>query len=336
MPVKYDVEANWLLLQPCNFRCDYCHQSEAALGAKAKIFGSIAQWRDGFKATGKTWLIHITGGEPTIYPDFVELCDELCQNHFLSINSNLAHRRILTFAKKIPPERIRFINASIHFKERQKHNSLDVFIERAQVLMDAKFTVLPSLVMTPEMVSNAHAIYEQLEALGLFAIPKVLRGIYAGKHYPLEYSAEEKRIITEYIIRARQSYDDLLTSMEEPPTIDMFSDDRFLRSLEDYRGRLCGGGYKFVKITPDGTVCRCNSRDNLGNVLSRNVKLLNAPKVCDTYFCPYFCEKYSVQPVGSYSRFKVKLLKKFVTMKLICLGWLTASMTFGSCLEMLY
>jgi hypothetical protein len=36
----------------------------------------------GFDSTGYRWLLHMTGGEPGIYPQFVELCEALTERHF--------------------------------------------------------------------------------------------------------------------------------------------------------------------------------------------------------------------------------------------------------------
>ncbi|MFZ0929099.1 MAG: radical SAM protein [Syntrophobacteraceae bacterium] len=306
--MKYDVEADWILLYTCNFRCPYCFFPAPTLSDKIKMYGTAAQWREGFQATGRTWLLHITGGEPTLYPEFVDLCDELTQNNYLSINSNLSHHCIKIFVQRINPERVHFINAAIHLEEREKHYSLNIFIERVHELRDAKFNVLTSLVMTPHVVNNISTIYGQLEANGLFAIPKVIRGTYAGNHYPTSYSDEQRRIIYDHIIRARQKYGSLLTGLGEPPTINMFSDDIFLKGVKDYRGRLCDAGYRFVKITPEGSVRRCESSRVFGNILSKGVRLSDAPELCDTSYCPYFCEKYSVEPGSYYAHLRVKML----------------------------
>ena len=307
----YDVEADWILLLTCNFRCQYCTFPAPALTSKIKIHGTVTQWEEGFQATGKTWLLHITGGEPTLYPGFVDLCYALTRKHYLSINSNLSNDCIKTFSQRINPERVHYINAAIHLEERQKHNSLNIFIEHVYALLDAKFNVLTSLIMTPYVVDNLSTIYEHLEANGLFAIPKVIRGPYAGKNYPISYSAEQRHIIYNYIIKARQVYDSLLTSLSEPPTINMFHDDLFLSGLKDYRGRLCAAGYRFVRITPEGSVGRCESSRVFGNILSKDVRLLDAPELCDTCYCPYFCEKYSVQPGSYYAHLKLKMLKLY-------------------------
>jgi len=236
--MKYDVEADWILLRACNFRCLYCFFSDPTSGAKVKMHGTAAQWKDGFQATGKTWLLHITGGEPTLYPRFVDLCDELTQNHYLSINSNLSHHCIKIFAQKLNPEQIHFINVGIHLEERQKNNALNIFVENVYKLRDAKFNVLTSLVMTPHVVNNLSTIYEHLEANGLFVIPKVIRRPYAGNHYPKSYSCEQRQIIYNNIIKARQLYDSLPTSLSEPPTIDMFHDDLFFKRCEKLPGTV--------------------------------------------------------------------------------------------------
>ena len=81
--------------------------------------------------------------------------------------------------------------------------------------------------------------------------------------------------------------------MKEAPTIDMFSDSHFLAGIGSYHGKRCGSGYNFVTIAPDGAVYRCNSGKCLGNLLLKNVRLLNKPKRCNTSYCPYFCEKYT-------------------------------------------
>lgn len=293
MDLSYEVEADWFLLTTCNFRCNYCFIPPTALGAKMAIYGRHAQWVEGFNATGKTWLLHITGGEPAIYPGFVNLCEQLARGHYLSINSNLSHPCIDAFAERIDPERVHYINAAVHYDERQKKASLDVFIERVHRLQMHQFNVLVSMVMTPMIVSIFPAVSEYFESRGLFLIPKVMREKYQGKRYPAAYSADQKSLILEYLAEARQKYAPVIARMGEPATIDMFADGWFLSSNGNYRGKLCGSGYNFVTIEPDGTIVRCGSGKCLGNILLKNVSFLRAPQACDTSYCPYFCEKYT-------------------------------------------
>ena len=293
--VTYDVEADWVLLTTCNFRCAYCFVPPALLAAKARLYGTPAEWREGFNATGKSWLLHLTGGEPSAYPGFVSLCEHLTREHYVSINSNLSQRCIDDFADRIPPERVHFINAAIHYDERSRA-SLDAFIGRARTLVERGFTVLVSSVMTPAMIAAFPEITSYFDARGLLVIPKVLRGPYAGKRYPAGYSRAERASILAYSAAARRRYASPAASLEERPTIDLFDDGRFLNARRGYRGELCASGSRFVRIDSDGSVVRCGSGERLGNILEKNVRLLDAPKRCDTTYCPYFCEKYTSPP----------------------------------------
>lgn len=186
----------------------------------------------------------------------------------------------------------------------KKRGLLDVLIKHVHILRGAKFNVLLNIIMTPHVVNNFQEISEYFESQGLSVIPKVIRGIYDGKHYPTSYTFEDKRLIYEYILQARQEYRSVKNYMGEAPSINMFKDNLFLNGVKDYRGILCRAGSNFVVILPNGTVARCNAPDRLGNILFRNVNLLKAPKLCDTAHCPYFCEKYSID----YARPKITLL----------------------------
>ena len=86
--MKYDVEADWLLLSSCNYTCSYCYRPVEKLRERVRVAGSIEDIVGFFNESGLTWLLHITGGEPLVYPQFVELCQELTQEHFISLNSN--------------------------------------------------------------------------------------------------------------------------------------------------------------------------------------------------------------------------------------------------------
>ena len=295
MRLKYEVEADWALLNTCNFRCDYCFLDPDLRGAQIATHGTPNQWVEGFQATGKTWLLHITGGEPTIYPGFVALCEQLSRRHYLSINSNLSHPCIDVFAERIDPARVHDINAAVHFDERNIKASLDVFIERVRRLQARQFNVLVSMVMTPRMVCLFQEIANDFESRGLFLIPKVMREMYQGNRYPAAYSADQRAIISHYLAKAQEKYAQVMARMGEPATIDMLADHRFLDGIGDYRGKRCGSGYNFVRIDPDGTVVRCGSSRRLGNILLKNLKLLPTPMECDTSYCPYFCEKYTSQ-----------------------------------------
>jgi MoaA/NifB/PqqE/SkfB family radical SAM enzyme len=290
--MKYDIEADWILLQTCNYRCSYCFAPPEMLGEKLRTFGTPRQWGDSFDRTGRTWLLHITGGEPSIYPDFVELTEILTARHYISLNTNLTHASLRDFAGRVEPSRVNFINAGFHLEERDRRSGHTVFLKHAELLLARNFPLWVSLVAHPTALERFDDAVAILRPLGVVPIPKLFRGMHEGKSYPSAYSAAHKERFSYHAERARECYAPLLERMLEPPTVDIFRDDRFLDAEPKFTGQACDAGSRFVRIEPNGDVRRCGP-PNLGNLLAGTFKTMRGPTACDTQFCYYFCEKYT-------------------------------------------
>jgi MoaA/NifB/PqqE/SkfB family radical SAM enzyme len=258
--MRYDIEADWQLLNTCNYRCEYCFFGPQLLGEKLTVFADPDAWKQALDQTGLTWLLHITGGEPSIYPHFPDLCELLSQKHYLSFNSNLSHRSIADFAKRVSPTRIAFVNAGLHPDERQRRKGLARFLEHVCLLRESHFRVFISIVCTPEVLARFSEIAGFTAAIGLSPVPKMMRGPYRGKSYPAAYSADERRMFASWAAIARMSYGNM--GFGETPTIDVFGDENYLDGTPEFRGRLCSAGEKFVKLLPDGAVFRCEVKDS--------------------------------------------------------------------------
>ena len=83
-----DLLADWELNIFCNFSCEYCFYSKDRKAKDKKYAGheNIEQIVDFFDKSDRTWLIHMSGGEPFIHPRFIELCSKLTKKHYISIN----------------------------------------------------------------------------------------------------------------------------------------------------------------------------------------------------------------------------------------------------------
>ena len=291
--MHYDIEADWRLLDTCNYACAYCFSSEHLLRRPLKTFATAEVWRDAFNATGRTWLLHMTGGEPTIYPDFAALCSLLTEQHFSSMNINLSRPSVYAFAEAVNPDRVSFINAGLHYAERLQRQGLDRFIEHLRHLLDRDFPVYASVVATPEVLAGIEEIIEALRPAGVLPVPKLLRAQRNGLVYPEAYTPHERRLFTYYSELARESYASLPIS-STPPTINPFADADFVTGVPSYVGRMCEAGQRFVSIRPDGSVFRCSKETRLGNLLKGTFKPLVQSAPCDTSYCYYFCEKYAL------------------------------------------
>jgi MoaA/NifB/PqqE/SkfB family radical SAM enzyme len=291
----YDIEADWQLLNTCNYRCTYCFFPPAVLGEKLTIHAAPEVWRQAFDRTNLTWLLHITGGEPTVYPRFAELCERLTATHYLSFNSNLTHRSVVDFAERVDPSRINFINAGLHPQERALRNGPGKFLEHAACLREHGFPIFITVVATPDVLSRVREIVELTASIGLTPIPKLMRGEYNGKIYPERYTPREKSTFVEFATMARESYGSLLQRLAQRPTVDIFGDEHYLDGVPRFLGRMCAAGEKFVSLHPDGQVYRCEAKQSnyLGNLLEGSFQPRIGESRCNSNYCFYFCLKYA-------------------------------------------
>ncbi len=119
----------WHINDNCNFRCDYCH---TWLSSKTQEPIKVSRLSEGLRTLGNDWVFLISGGEPFLEPNFIEICQELTKKHFLALNTNLSLNNIYDFADQVDPERTIFINAAVHIIEREKTDkNLEAYIEKA-------------------------------------------------------------------------------------------------------------------------------------------------------------------------------------------------------------
>jgi len=288
----YDIEADWKLLRGCNFRCTYCFSSPEVLATKIGAHAKPETWQEAFDATGLTWLLHITGGEPTAYPEFSRLCQLLTQCHYLSINTNLSLDTVLSLIGVVDPRRIRFVHAAFHPDERERKNGIAAFVQRAVTLRDAGFTMLITMVATPGVLANFDELAGPIRDAGLAVTPKILRENFQGKRYPDAYSEVDKALFRAALAGGQTAYQNVLDGMGEAPTINFFSDEDYLDGVPSFKGRECDAGHRFVAITPEGNVSLCGG-PQLGNMLDGSLRLRNKSSACNTTYCVYFCAKYA-------------------------------------------
>ena len=295
----YDVEADWLLLSTCNFRCEYCFWPESSLGAPIAPPAEPERLADFFDSTGLSWLLHLTGGEPFVYPRFLDLVRLLTRRHRISVNTNADSPKVTEFARSVDPADVDFVNCGLHIEQRRERRREIPFAEHVRALQDAGFSVFVTAVMYPPMIPGFPRIWDEYADKGIYLVPKALQGFHFGRSYPIGYTAAERAVFEEYAESAERAYGPSLAARAGPPTIDVFSDRRaLLRGATDYRGELCDAGLRFVRIHPDGNIYRCGPGELLGNVASHLFGRKCTATICVDEECPYFCEKYVVRSEG--------------------------------------
>lgn len=295
--MDYDIEADWKLVDGCNYRCSYCFLSPESLGSKLTGLPGADAWASAFEATGKTWLLHITGGEPSLHPDFAPLCERLAERHFLSFNSNFSRDAIGVMASRVPPGRISLIHAALHPDERTRKRSWAAFAKNLETVAAYGHRLIVSVVATPDVLARYDEIAAQPELMGFRPVPKMMRDTWQGKPYPASYTDEERESFRAAHRWAREGYSALIADPAERPTIWPLGDDEMLEETLVFHGNECEAGRRFVAIEEDGKTYRCGTDGYLGNLLDGTLVLSPRPITCATSYCPYFCRKHSHKPL---------------------------------------
>jgi len=225
----------------------------------------IGLWKRIHELYGECHIM-ITGGEPSLYPNFIELVDELSKIHTVKVTSQLSGD-IYTFARKINPERV-VLDMNFHPMEAK----LEPFIRKVLALKKRGFSGGVCYLAYPPQMDRIEYYRDKFEEKGINFALAAFWGEYNGKKYPEGYSEEEKKMIAPYI--------------GDP--------DRIKYHLEGRKtkGKLCRAGYCYASIKADGAVTRCGplSHKPIGNIFDKDFKLLEKPEPCEAEVCP--CDEY--------------------------------------------
>ncbi len=286
--MKYDIIADWTLNKFCNFSCPYCYVSTEDR-RQTTYRGNDAQMIvSSFNDSGKIWLVHMSGGEPFLHPDFIDLCKGLTEKHYISINTNLSRPLVYAFCDKIDPGRVSFVHCSLHITERDDQIFLDDFTEKVNALEHSGFIVQVTQVMWPPVVNRFEALFDLFRKRGILVRPKIFKGRYRGREYPQHYTGAEKETILNFMeLSADSDRQSGRTKGHINPDLDRLWIDGYV----SFKGMPCSAGSKFVKIDFYGNIKRCQSDPtNLGNIFQGRLELLEDAHPCKARIClcPYY------------------------------------------------
>jgi MoaA/NifB/PqqE/SkfB family radical SAM enzyme len=275
----------WKTNQRCNFSCEYCFLPITDLSREHPLCGrypagDIARR---FDETGRSWTIFMTGGEPFLYPGFLDLCRELAKNHFLAMNTNLSTSNVIRFADTIDPARVEMINASFHITVLERMGKVEEFLNHVRYFQDRGIHIGVEYVAYPPMFERLDRDLRMLETNGVRTVNlKVFRGFYGSKSYPQAYTPGEKDYFH------RDGFD--------PEELN-FIDKRFA-----YRGEACRTGMDFVFMDIVGRIRRCpGSAKSYGNFLAGDYALDRTARPCPfpRCFSPWIGREFAGGPAMS-------------------------------------
>lgn len=266
---KNDRTMTWQINNLCNFNCPYC-------GYYTKDDPDVYKYspehiESCFNKSGKTWHIIITGGEPFLHKNILEICERLTQKHYISLNTNLTSDKVIEFADRINPDKVLTINASIHYHVRIQRNIMDDYIAKFVYLQKKNFKIIGSYVVFPDTLYTFESHLMELRDKGLKNLSsKIFHGQYESKNYPADYTQVEIDLITKYMSNEIEMSEYL--------------------KYTNFKGLNCSTGLKMISMKPNGDIERCLSDYTpLGNFFDGTYKPFLHDKKCnkDLCQCPY-------------------------------------------------
>jgi len=253
--------ALWNITRACNYRCKYCCSSN-----KNKHSRNIDVQRlcKALGDHGKGWTVHLSGGEPFLYPNFIQICQELTREFRIKINSNLSlNTQIREFSRTINPNKVDLIHATFHIEETKRLDKLEDFIENVLLLKNRGFKMLVKSVLHPTLIERFQKDCEYFNLRGIKLVPKPFKGVYLGKLYPRAYPDSVKNLFSNNL-RGSSFYPFCFKNIN------------------------CLAGKSFVHIDTNGLVKRCvDDLTVLGNIYE-GFRLIDTATACKSYRCNCF------------------------------------------------
>lgn len=261
----YCVFFSWYLNNECNYQCSFCKPQDIKT-----VFAGTDRWIEIWERIYDKYgscHIHISGGEPFIYPNFIKLISRLSEKHTLEFSSNLS-MDIRPFIDNISPLRAR-LGGSFH----PEFADFVRFFDKIIKLKDKGFEVWVNYVAYPEHLKDMGRYKKLVEEKNIRFSIQPFNGSFAGRTYPANYTEEENKLMT------AGSLDNV-----NKDTIEWRTSGG--KSLT--KGQLCRMGQMYARIYPNAEVYRCcgNGALRLGNLLQEDLCLLDEPRTCECDNCP--------------------------------------------------
>lgn len=278
------IKFTWEIGFYCNFKCDYCFYTQSGWKNLEKIRGipkspNVIEdaWEEVCRRYGSV-CIYITGGEPFLYPNFIEVICRILKFHEVHITTNLS-LYIDEFVGKISPEKVE-INATFH----PVFINIDRFTSQILKLKEANFICNVCYLAHPMQLREMLSYKKYFKKFQIEMTPNVFWGEYKRKRYPHRYSEKERRyyqFVTNWT--TEESNDNFFSEKEETKKNPQFYNLYPKFSM----GRICNAGYKYAIVNVDGTVKPCGQvlGPILGNIYQKNVRLYKSQIKCSAEYC---------------------------------------------------
>ncbi|MGA2093477.1 MAG: radical SAM protein [Sedimentisphaerales bacterium] len=302
---KADCDVLWRVNRKCNFDCDYCFRdvinTDEDKRTEDPLCGKYSPEHiaKSFDDTGRIWHISMTGGEPFLYPRFMELVNALTRKHYLAVSTNLSLSSAYDFADVINPGRVTTIKANVHIMEREKVNGgVKEFLRKFLHFQNRGFDIQLVYVTYPPVLGRIREDLLRFRGEGVRRVwVKIFQGRYQDKRYPRDYSQQQQELIRGLG----------LNHFEE----------QILSCRVSFIGKKCEAGRRVFSMDIAGNVSRCSAlAEGYGNLFEgtfipgKSARLCSAKKCgCSYQGIRYALDSGSLSP----SKFVIRTVQMAIT-----------------------
>ena len=291
----------WDIMYECNYNCTYCFLNFEETKNHFKTVYLKPQewlriWKDIYNRYGQCHM-QITGGEPFVYPEFIDLISGLAKMHSFSISTNLSWN-VNEFIAKTQPEKIR-IDAAFH----PEFTNVDEFLNKLIKLKDSNYMTSVTMVAYPPLLAKIKDLGKVFKLGGFDLILYPYRGPFQDRDFPMEYSEEELILLEELGLKLGRNVSKRLENRHLTTKFIRDTDDKKndiadskqpqeSPSIQKPTYKACRMGQRYAKILPNGDAFRCcasvwdetknwESWGELGNLAKQTFNLLERPGPCN-------------------------------------------------------
>jgi organic radical activating enzyme len=283
----------WDIHYACNYRCSYCFFCDSWEEEKKKNrYPGLDRWKriwdDIYERYGEAHL-HISGGEPFHYPDFIDLVVHLTKNFTVEFDTNLSFD-VEEFMRRVGPERVKFAT-SFH----PQFADFEVYLKKVTALKKGGYDLGVNYVAFPEQLKDMARYKQRLDEVHISFDIMPFRGKYRGSEYPQSYTDAEKELIcscdprTAPRMLGAYGKKEGADEQKAPAATDKPQAPTGPAATNPHYGKPCRMGQMYAKIHANGNAYRCcliKDGGLLGNLIDGTFALYEEPQPCTYDKCP--------------------------------------------------
>lgn len=258
---------SWNMNTLCNYRCSYCTQR--FLDDRKRWAKDVPAFLDAFGTlpaiTGVPWEVKLSGGEPFLHPDFVDVVGGLAaRGLFVSVVTNFSRHELIDDFLAAAGDRLRVLSCSLHLEFAE----LDAFIARASAVQE-QLADRPSSSLVVTCVATQANLPRLSDTAERFAD--------VGVRFKVQPEKQDREVV---------SYDNAGRAL----LYRLGGHNGTGHIAHDFGGQPCWSGARYFIVDDKGEAFRCYPArryrvERLGNVVEGTLRLYEAAEPCRYRTC---------------------------------------------------